>query len=52
MNMAYEEAKCILSLIIQKGYRFRLVESDKPERILPFAIIQLNGGMFMNIEKV
>jgi len=50
MNMAYEEAKCILSLVLHKGYRFRLDQREHEETVYAtVGITQIAEGMFMQV---
>lgn len=49
MTMAYEEAKCVLSLLLHKGYRFRQDTVKHEETIYPTSISQFAEGMFMKV---
>jgi hypothetical protein len=50
MNMAYEEAKCVLAMILQHGYELTFC-GDEKLTLLPTPILQAKEGVKMKVSK-
>jgi len=51
INMAYEEAKCCLVMIVQNGYKFELVENQNVIYHAT-AVLGAKNGIKMRVNKV
>jgi len=51
MNMAYEEAKVVIAMVLKAGYRLRLAPGEDASYV-PSIVLPAKSGMRMVVEKV